>query len=78
MDRLGLRERCYTPAPTAPPGRPTAHVACISSPCLLNSIPLAKDHALSNDGLNFMQWIALSEKNVANDDTLENRRWGAR
>ena len=24
MDRPGLRERCYTPAPTAPPGRPTA------------------------------------------------------
>ena len=24
MDRLGLRERCYTPAPTAPPYRPTA------------------------------------------------------
>ena len=26
MDRLGLRERCYTPAPTASPCRPTANL----------------------------------------------------
>ena len=33
MDRLGLRDRCHTPAATAPPGRPTARPKMVDDSC---------------------------------------------